>query len=212
MTRANPPPVQGSMFGDFEAAAFEEKTADMPAELEAALPYFRSLVERFHAAVLASDIDAVHRLEDDAKSLAIKLNGGTHFGMKAYEDSPCNVLERETAAPIGDIPLWGQAGEFTLNVRGCDIRIEIDSLYGICAPSFTANAVDWSKPFISPTGYRSFLGHGWTAGCAVDVHVRAEIEGHIDHELKKGLVRIEPRYRAIHNAIEAEERLEVPPP
>jgi hypothetical protein len=201
------------MFADFEAAAFEEKTAAMPAEIEAGIPYFRSLLDRFNAAALAGDLTACQAIEQEANDLADKLNGGTHFGVKADFDSPCNVLERETAAPIGAIPIWGQAGDFIVNVQGCDIRIEFDGIYGICSPSFSAHAVDWDAPFISDTGYRSFLGHGWppVVGMTVDRYVRAEIEQHITREMKKGLVPICQRNRDLHAKWEAEATAVTPP-
>lgn len=43
------------------------------------------------------------------------------------------------------------------------VRIEIEGVFGIGAsftywPGFSAHAVDLDAPFLSPTGYRSFLG------------------------------------------------------
>jgi hypothetical protein len=100
--------------------------------------------------------------------LAVKLNGGEFLGICGGPDAPCCVLERATAAPPGQIPLWGQIGDYTININGMPVRIEQDGIYGICGDSgmhlgFGAHAVDYQRPFISETGYRSFLG------CHVDM-------------------------------------------
>src|SRR5690606_3307222 len=132
-------------------------------------------------AILSGDGEASERTLQEAEDLAVKLNGGTRFGIKADEDSPCCVLERATAAPDGTLPLWGQQGSFVLDVAGCSIRIEFDGLYGISLPGFAAHAVDRTKPFVSATGYRSFLGYGgaFAGGVSVEAYVRATIESHI---------------------------------
>jgi hypothetical protein len=58
------------------------------------------------------------------------------------------------------VPRWGQAGDFVILVRDVRVRIDWESIWGFSFPAFGAHAVDWHKPFISETGYRSFLiGH-----------------------------------------------------
>jgi hypothetical protein len=186
MTRDRSPPEQISMFAEFEEAAFEAKTSIMPASMEDAIPYFRDIFTRYNAAVMSGDGEACERIEQEADDLAVKLNGGTRFGIKADDDSPCCVLERATAAPEGTVPLWGQQGSFVLEIAGCAIRIEFGGLYALCLPAFAARAVDKTKPFISDTGYRSFLGYGggFARGVGVDAYVRARIESQIARELK----------------------------
>ena len=61
------------------------------------------------------------------------------------------------------MPLWGQAGEFTVTVDAMRVRIEIKGMFGIGStfclfPGFYARAVDMDRPFLSETGFRSFLG------------------------------------------------------
>ncbi len=141
MTTNKSPPDQSSMFAAFEQADFERETSHLPATIEEAIPYFRELFTRYDAAILAGNGDEADRVEKEAENLAIRLNGGTHFGIKASEDSPCNILERATAAPDGQPPLWGQQGIFILDVKSCRIRIELDGLYGICLPAFSMDTV-----------------------------------------------------------------------
>jgi hypothetical protein len=57
----------------------------------------------------------------------------------------------------------GQTGEFIIEHEGMRVRFELNGLFGIGSsvgfwPGFAAHAVDPDKPFLSQTGYRSFLG------------------------------------------------------
>jgi hypothetical protein len=64
-------------------------------------------------------------------------------------------------------------------------------------PGFTAHAVEWDKPFLSETGYRSFLGLNAAPvpGLTPDAFVRRVIAAYIARERKGRLAMIEPRYR-----------------
>lgn len=66
--------------------------------------------------------------------------------------------------------------DFVLEVRGVPIRIEMERSF----PGFKAHAVDWKKPFISETGFRSFVSDKPWPGEHRDVFVRRVIEAHID--------------------------------
>jgi hypothetical protein len=58
--------------------------------------------------------------------------------------------------------------------------------------------VDYDQPFISETGYRSFMAHGFDCtggGITVDLYVRDAIEQHIARDMKGKLRRIDERYR-----------------
>lgn len=60
------------------------------------------------------------------------------------------------------MPLWGQDGEFIVTAHGIRVRITIEGLFGLGSglgywPGFEARAVD-RGPFLSDTGYRTFLG------------------------------------------------------
>jgi len=138
--------------------------AHLPATMADALPCFRVLLDRHHAAMLAADIETALGLREEARDLALKLNGGRN-GILAGEDAPGCVLARETAAATGAPPLWGQRGDFTIEIDGMKVRVAMDGIFGIGATAgfwlgFEAFAVDWSRPFLSETGYRSFLGCG----------------------------------------------------
>lgn len=173
----------------------------MPGTFPEALPYYHALLDKHHAAMLAADVDETMRLREEADTLALRLNHGDP-GILAGPDAPGCALARETAATPGSVPLWGQKGSFIVTVSGARVRIEIDGIFGIGVrvaywPGFSAHAVDRDRPFISPTGYRSFLGIHADAvpGMTPDAFVAKVLAAHVAEELKGGLVVIAPSYR-----------------
>lgn len=187
---------------DNRARILARETAHLPGTMEEALPFFRGLLERHHAAMLAGDADTVMTLRREARSLALCLNGGER-GILADENAPGCVLERESAAPPGAVPLWGQKGAFIATVGGMRVRVALDGVFGIGSwsgfwPGFAAHAVDWDKPFLSETGYRSFLGMYAppAPGLTPEHFVTEVIAAHVARELKGRLRAIEPSCRA----------------
>ena len=168
----------------------ERETAHLPGAMDDALPFFRALLDRHHAAMLTDDEEQVMRLRDEADMLALKLNGFDSGILAGPKASGCK-LERETTAVPGTVPIWGQAGEFTIALDGMRVRIELDGVFSIgCGfsywPGFSAHAVDWDKPFLSETGYRSFLGIHWPVekGLKPDSFARKVLAHYIAHDLK----------------------------
>jgi hypothetical protein len=179
----------------------EDATRHLPATMAHAVPFLWELLEEHHAAMLAGQVDEVMFCREEAHRLAVKLNGGK-AGILAADSSPGYVLARETAAAPGAVPLWGQKASFTVNAAGARVRIEMDGVFGLFATtgfwlSFSAYAVDFERPFISETGYRSFLGlHAEPVpGITPDVFAEKVIAGHVAREMKGRLVAIETRYR-----------------
>lgn len=179
----------------------ERAHGHLPASMDEALPFYRSLIEKHHAAMLAGDSDTVQRIRSDAHHLALKLNN-YEPGILADDDAPGCVLDRMTRAPDGTVPLWGQSGTFILVQRAIRVRIELEGMFGIGArfvswQGFSAHAIDWDKPFLSETGYRSFLGVGGALepGHSPESFCAAIIAAHVMRELKGKLRMITPRYR-----------------
>lgn len=94
-----------------QARRFAQQTAHLPGTLREGIAYFRGLLKRHHAAVLAGDEAGAKRLQGEANLLALKLNGGKR-GYLADEQAPGCILQRRTAARLGKVPLWGQVGSF----------------------------------------------------------------------------------------------------
>jgi hypothetical protein len=184
----------------FDEMLREQETAHLPGTMEAAIPYYRNMLERHHAAMLAGDMATAMKIRDEAHELATKLNGNSSLGISC-RDGPGGILERETAAPAGSVPMWGQEGSFTIDVNGMKVRIEQDGLFGIGtfmspAPGFSAHAVEYDKPFLSETGYRSFIGSRpeITPGMTPDVAARALIQAYLTRECKGKPRRIGQTY------------------
>lgn len=176
----------------------EEAHAHLPSQMEEALPYYRALIERHHAAMLAGDMDAVARLRSDAHELAYKLNG-FNPGILADEEAPGCVLDRRTRAEEGSVPLWGQSGTFEIRHKAMRVRIEMDGVFGIGAThmswlSFSAHVIEQSRPFLSDTGYRSFMGVGGAlrAGYTPDAFAAYIVEAFVERDLKGKLKKIVP--------------------
>jgi len=97
-----------SLLADAEAEnrarAFECETGCLPGTMDEALPFYRALIKQHHAAMLAADVDETMRLREEAHKLALRLNGGEP-GVLAGLDAPGCVLERESAACRGELPL-----------------------------------------------------------------------------------------------------------
>lgn len=184
-----------------EQAAFEKQYGHLPATIDEALPFLRDLIEKHHAALLAADGETAMKLRDEAHKLALRLNKGEP-GILAGPDAPGCMLARLTLADPETVPLWGQGGSFVIEVRGMRVRVDMDGLYGIGAcyspwMNFGAHAVDWEKPFLSETGYRSFLGiHAEIIpGITPDRFAREVIEAHVKKNLKGRLVAIKKDHR-----------------
>lgn len=163
----------------------ERAYAHLPGTMEDALPFYRTLIERHQAAMIAGDADTVLRLREEAHDLAYKLNN-YEPGIIADDDSPGCVLNAFTRAADGAVPLWGQSGSFIITIGSMRVRIEMDGIFGIGASNmswlgFAAHAVDFDKPFVSETGYRSFLGVGGAlaAGYTPDTFAASIIAAHV---------------------------------
>jgi hypothetical protein len=184
----------------FDEIAEEQHTAHIPSTIDEAIPYYRKLIERHHAAMIAGDVSAAMKIREEAHDLAVKVNGGK-LGICGGPDAPGFVLERATAAPSGTVPLWGQTGSFTINVDKMPVRIEQDGMFGVGSssmfwPGFGAHAVDYDKPFLSETGFRSFIGFhaDLVPGITPDVFAREVIQSHIAKDRKGKLGKIERGY------------------
>jgi hypothetical protein len=179
----------------------ERECAHLPGTYNEAVPFFRQLLEGHHAAMLAGEAETALKLRTEADLLATKLN---HFeaGILAGRDAPGCVLDRLTRAPKGRVPLWGQSGSFEIVSAGMRLRIDMEGIFGIASNvyhwlGFAAHAVERDKPFLSETGYRSFIAIGGELepGFAPDAFTREVIAAHVTRVLKGRLVAIEPNYR-----------------
>ena len=178
------------------ARDFAKKTAHLPNDLATAIPFHAAQIEAHHAAMLAGDFDAAIAIRDEAQLLARTLNGDKP-GIIADQDAPGCILARKCAATPDKLPLWGQDAAFTVTLKGVDMAVTLNGMFGIGAchmpyAGFAVRAIDRSKPFVSATGYRSFLG------CSVPIQrglipsdfVRHVVQAHIAQALNGRWVTI----------------------
>lgn len=195
-----------ALLGEAETDNFirqqERTTAHLPGTMDAALPFYRDLITRHHAAMVAGEQETVMEMRGEAHLLAEKLNGYDP-GILAGPDAPGYVLERETRAADGAVPLWGQTGSFVIACDGMRVRVEMEGMFGIGASSmpwlgFAVHAVDLDRPFLSETGYRSFLGivAEFRPGFTPDGFAAEVIDQHVKRDLKGRLFAIRPEYRS----------------
>ena len=139
---------------DKQMATIAQQLPDDHRILDAA---WNALVE-LNEACIAGEVErrsaAVYKFE----ACIWKLNGGTFFGCNSGEQEAAHVIDDYCRAKAGNVPIWGQSGEFIVeSAAGRRARVEIKAgcMIGFLSASF--NAVDLGAPFISETGYRSYM-------------------------------------------------------
>lgn len=144
-----------------------------PAELEALAEQYQ---RTFNAAVLAGHLDVLKAQEDALAAVATKLNGGVMRGALG-DESPLGAIIARKAPPMGQVPLWGQDGEFLLEVEGIRIRVRARSSRLKVVLDVDLNVVDLDQLFVSETGYRStYIWADRSLGLTVDQAVRRDVE------------------------------------
>lgn len=138
-------------------------------------------------------------LRHEAHMLAVKLNGFDP-GVLAGDESAGMAPLRETVARAGQVPLWGQSGEFEIEACGVPMRITTEGMIGLGSsfvrwPWFEAHAVEYARPFLLETGFKSFCPCllPLTPGITPDDYVRRMVSARIEETCP--LVMIEERYR-----------------
>lgn len=184
---------------DNAARVFDRETAHLPATWEDGLAFHKEQIAQHHAAMLEGEIEAAVAIRKDAHKLAIKLNGG--HGILASDEAAGCRLGKVTAAKEGDVPMWGQDGRFVTEAKEMQFAVEMHGMFSIGATSmpylgFSARATDPSKPFLSETGYRSFLGVTVSPedGMTTERFVQRVVTAYVDTKLNGKLLRVDPNY------------------
>ena len=146
---------------------------EAPAELEALAEQYQ---RTFNAAVLAGHLDVLKGQDNALAAVATKLNGGVSRGALA-DDGPLAAIIARKAPPLGQVPQWGQDGEFLLEVDGIRIRVRARSSNLNVVLHVDLNVVDLDQLFVSETGYRStYIWADRSLGLTVDQAVRRDVE------------------------------------
>lgn len=181
----------------FDQILEEQETAHLPSEIEQGIAHYRGMLEKHNTAMLTGDEKTAMDIRKEANRLAVKLNDGEP-GILGGPDAPGYRLMDGTAAVPGTVPLWGQKGEFDIKVGDMPVHINMDGMLGICQsmslwPGFEAHALDYDKPFLSETGFRSFIGvHADIApGLTPDAFTREVIQHYLKTDCKGKLRKID---------------------
>ena len=177
---------------DWNAPA-AELLAELPTDRDELRAAAVAAVVEIDAAIMRGDGAAAEAASDRYEAVIWKMNGGTHVGSMADHDAPGQVIERHCAAVPGDVPLWGQRGQFLVADGDMRALVEYEAGYGgPLGAHFQFHVIDLDRPFISETGYRS---HFDTAqGCmTVDEVARGILAA--QRAEKKRPVMVEASYR-----------------
>lgn len=158
-----------------------------PALLDVAMTAFRDI----NAAVRAGDDAGLTLAYSLYDAVVWKLNGGTFFGAAAGPEASAAVVAQHCAAPAGAVPLWGQHGEFQIEVEGIRAVVRFDGRWMMTSVHFEFHAIDPDTPFISETGYLSHFAHS-VSECPVDAAAALYMRAIL---VEKGRQMIDAEYR-----------------
>lgn len=157
----------------FEPAT--EWLATLPDDRDGLLAAALSAVVDFDAAVMCCDGAGAEIAGDRYEASVWKLNGGTYFGCRANDNAAGCVIERHCAALPGNVPLWGQQGQFVIEVEHIRALVKYKAEFqrddGPMSAQFEFVIVDLDRTFISETGYRCHFDTVW-GGMTVDAVAR----------------------------------------
>lgn len=115
----------------------------------------RQTVNALNTAVMEGDETGAKKSSDLYDAVCYKMNGNTFKGCSVGNPSVRQRIEDYCSAVPGTVPLWGQAGEFMLDMGVYRLWVKCSTKFGMWMPHFEFFAVDLNRPFLSETGYRS---------------------------------------------------------
>lgn len=137
----------------------------------------------FNDAVLAGHVDALPEISMRFQAALHRMHGEMR-GSGAADSAPRLFLAPHEPA-LGQVPKWGEAGEFLLEVEGVRIRVQLDFCTMDWAQTCALHVVDIDKPFVSSSGFRSlYVVPSACAGLTVDQAVRREVLAILDGKPK----------------------------
>lgn len=131
-------------------------------------------------------------IEERYDAILDKLHDPAHETLwRPSHKTACDFLNASCAAAPGEVPLWGQAGQFVCELKGVRALVDAAPMFGLIN-HFNFHAIDRDAPFISETGYRSvFVQHfGIQPGHCVRETALATMEEH----LSQRRLHLEDRY------------------
>ncbi len=153
----------------------------LPADHDALLAVVLDALRSCDAGVIAGDWDEVRKAGLLWNAAVWKLNGETFDGCRDDRNPKAAglLVDRLCRAIPGTPPLWGQLGEFVIEVNGVRCLVECGHGFGgLHSLHFNFYAVDLDRPFISDTGYRSHFADA-VAGSTVLAAAESAFSGYL---------------------------------
>lgn len=175
---------------ELRKAAAIRLSADLPGDDASRIKVAREAMIAAHEAVLADDEAAFTAAVELYDAVIYALTDFSFFGSEVDQGGGQRLREALAAAP-GQVPLWGQAGEFLVDHAGIRAVVKMHGGFGTC--SFASlNAACVSGLFVSDTGFLSLTGAKPVLGCAVDEAARGWLAFEIEN---RGRVTIGRAFR-----------------
>jgi len=169
-----------------------EILAALPSDRKALQARAPAIVASIHAAILENDLVRAGQAVEEYDAIVWRLNGDTFSSSYASDSSPGVQLERLCQAKPGNVPMWGQRGEFLVTRQGMRVWVKVDPDGDPLHTLFSLLAVDLDRPFLSETGYRAHF-HRPKGG----QDVLAAASGIVDEMLKNRRRSIEASSRDV---------------
>ena len=148
-----------AMTRDDKIAALGRTLSSDPHEL---LTLARRLALDYDRAIMTSAAALFEETSAMLDAVVWRLNGETMFGC-GVEGAARDQVADALRAKAGEVPHWGQPGEFLVETDDVRVRVEYQPAFTYIGAHFAFRWVDADRPFISPTGYQShFLGGPFT--------------------------------------------------
>ncbi|MCP1652725.1 hypothetical protein [Pseudomonas nitroreducens] len=174
-----------------ERAEFRAELKRMPADAAGQRARMAEAVELFNDAVRGDQPAAMEAAVITYSAALYCLNSGTMNGSA----TPREAFLKEYRAAPGVVPMWGQQGEYLLELRGLRARVTVKpwGLGGVI--NVELHAVSAAEPFCSETGYRSiFLFADRSMGKTLAAALLEALEGLME---ERGMMTaIKPEYQA----------------
>ncbi len=125
---------------------------DEPGLIAAAHQAVRSFASTMDHA--PDDQESRRRTESRIEAIVHKLAGPNDRWSEEAEQAK-DRLEASLRVDDGSVPIWGQPGRFVVTAAGCRVIVKVDGILGNGLNHIECYALDFDRPFITQTGYRS---------------------------------------------------------
>lgn len=139
---------------------------DLPTDFDALVKVAGVHAREYDRAILYADPDMMLAAMAGFKACVIQANGGDPFASEDGPSAPGPRIRAALRAKPGEVPHWGQTGEFLVEHNGIKAVVCYSGLESFMGASL--HAATKTGPFVSETGYRSLSGVQPIYGTSLD--------------------------------------------